>query len=268
MSALQAIDTAMDEIATAEKIVRRGRHRQIRGNDQRALLKSTAYAWFRTHRVAIKRTSDTLEFSEVDGPYQVILDSTERFAAKATYLDALKEAKAALVQLRAAVLAAPSASSAIDDLAPDFSPLVSNPEMRGVLQRRWLECAKCVKATAHLAAIVMMGGLLEALFVARANAMHDKKPLLKAVAAPIDKTTGKTINYQEWMLDSYIKVGHELGWLTHSARQVADVLKEYRNYIHPEKELRHKVELQYNDSALFWQVTKELIRQLLASASG
>lgn len=113
----------------------------------------------------------------------------------------------------------------------------------------------------------MMGGLLEALFVARANKMNDKKPLVGATSAPKDKTTGKTINYQEWMLDSYIKVGQELGWITGSAKNVADVLKEYRNYVHPEKERRHGVVLDLNDSEMFWSVTKSLTRQLLLSAS-
>jgi hypothetical protein len=69
------------------------------------------------------------------------------------------------------------------------------------------------------------------------------------------------------MLDSYIKVGHELRWITESAKDVADVLKEYRNYIHPEKERRHGVVLAFNDSMMFWSVTKELVRQLLLSAS-
>ena len=154
-----------------------------------------------------------------------------------------------------------------DNVAPDFSPLAGNEEIRGILTRRWLECCKCVGAEAHLAAIVMMGGLLEALFVARANKMPDKKTLINATSAPIEKATGKTINYQEWMLDSYIKVGQELGWITGSARSVADVLKEYRNYVHPEKERRHGVMLDLNDSQMFWSVTKSLVRQLLLSAS-
>jgi hypothetical protein len=154
-----------------------------------------------------------------------------------------------------------------DDIAPDFAPLAGNQAMRDILTRRWHECRKCVKADAHLAAIVMMGGLLEALFVARANKMSDKGTLIAAAAAPKDKTTRKVMNYQEWMLDSYIKVGYELKWISESAMAVADVLKEYRNYIHPAKELRHGVVLAFNDSAIFWQVTKALARQLLLSAS-
>ncbi len=60
----------------------------------------------------------------------------------------------------------------------------------------------------------MMGGFLEALFVARANNMSDKTPLTSAANAPKDKATGKTTNYQEWMLILYIKVGFELNWIT------------------------------------------------------
>lgn len=94
-----------------------------------------------------------------------------------------------------------------------------------------------------------------------------KDTLISASSAPKDKTTGKTLNYQEWMLDSYIKVGHELRWITESAKDVADVLKEYRNYIHPEKERRHGIVLALNDSIMFWSVTKALVRQLLSSVS-
>lgn len=68
------------------------------------------------------------------------------------------------------------------------------------------------------------------------------------------------------MLDSYIKVARELNWITESAKDVADILKEYPNFIYPEKERRHGVVLALNDSSMFWQVTKALARQLLASA--
>jgi hypothetical protein len=43
-------------------------------------------------------------------------------------------------------------------------------------------------------------------------------------------------------------------------------LKEYRNFVHPAKELRYGVTLGFNDSLIFWQVTKALARQLLISA--
>lgn len=266
-TAAEAIEAAIREVTTARALVKKIHSKQVRTADTIDALKATALAWFNTHRPVV--TNGGIETAAADAPYTTVLNSTAKLAACQTYLGALDEAKAALVGMRATALVAPPIvpASATDDVAPDFSPLAGNPEMREILTRRWHECCKCVKAQAHLAAIVMMGGLLEALFVSRANKMPVKDPLINATSAPKDKTTGKTVSYQNWMLDSYIKVAYELKWITESAKQVADTLKEYRNYIHPEKELRHGVVLSLNDSSMFWQVTKELVRQLLMSAA-
>ncbi len=263
----EAIDAAISEVTKARKRVASITSVQVTKVDDVAMLKATAQTWFHTHRPVVVAGAAAANLVAVDQHYTTVLNATAKHAAKKTYLDALKDAKGALVAARSAALVAPAAAPVAntDDLAPDFSPLAGNQEMRDILTRRWHECAKCVKADAHLAAIVMMGGLLEALFVARANKMPDKSPLTNAANAPKDKATGKTTNYQEWMLDSYIKVGCELKWITESAKDVADKLKEYRNFVHPAKELRYGVTLGFNDSSMFWQVTKALARQLLLS---
>jgi len=116
-----------------------------------------------------------------------------------------------------------------------------------------------------MAAIVMMGGLLEALFVARANQLADKSILFKAASVPMDSTTGKALALDKWMLNSYLQVGHDVNWITRSARDVATVLGEFRNYVHPAKERRHGVSLGEHDSAILWGVTKNVTAQLLAS---
>jgi hypothetical protein len=259
-----AIDASIEEADSARKRVAKIKSNQVRGIDEIATLKATSQTWFHTHRPVIARDAPSLDLTDADACFTAILDATSKHAAKSTYLESLQSAKIALVALRKAALVAPLTTT--DELAPDFSPLVGNPQMREILVRRWNECDKCVKSNAHLAAIVMMGGLLEALFVARANKMSDKTALTSAKTAPKDKATGKTTNYQDWMLDSYIKVGFELKWITESAKDVADRLKEYRNFVHPAKELRYGVTLGLNDSSIFWQVTKALTRQLLLSA--
>jgi hypothetical protein len=264
----EVIDAAINETTAASRRVSKIKASQVRGVDEVATLKATSQTWFHTHRPVVVEKSAATDVTSVDVCFRTILDATARHAAKTTYVDALKAAKAALILLRSAVLTAPVADpiTNTDDHAPDFSPLAGNLQMRDILARRWSECSKCVTADAHLAAVVMMGGLLEALFVARANKMADKTPLTSATNAPKDKNTGKTTNYQDWMLDSYIKVGFELGWITESAKDIADKLKEYRNFVHPAKELRYGVTLGHNDSSIFWQVTKALTRQLLLSA--
>lgn len=263
----EAIDAAIEESSAALRRLQKLRTNQVRGVDEIATLKATAHTWFHTHRPVVAASSQ-VNLASVDASFTTVLDATERHAARSTYSSALRDAKAALISIRATALVAPTADATTiaDDVAPDFSPLAGNQQMRNILTRRWDECAKCVNADAHLAAVVMMGGLLEALFVARANKMQDKTPLTSASNAPKDRATGRVTNYQEWMLDSYIKVGVELSWITESARDVADKLKEYRNFVHPAKELRYGVTLGLNDSSMFWQVTKALARQLLLSA--
>lgn len=261
------VDAAIEEVRRVRTLVSKIKTSRVHKQDDIDAIKSVVYAWFNGHRPALSAVSSPVDLTDPDSHYQALLDCTSKYAAKSRYLALLQEVKTALLAVRAQSLTVSSLPTqpSVDDLAPDFAPLVGNEEMRGILARRWHECRRCVNADAHLAAIVMMGGLLEALFVARANKMPDKTPLINATSAPKDKSTGKTQNYQEWMLDSYIKVGQELRWITESARDVADVLKEYRNYIHPEKERRHGVVLALNDSSMFWQVTKALARQLLLS---
>lgn len=154
-----------------------------------------------------------------------------------------------------------------DEPSPDFGPLAADQVMKGILVRRWHECRKCLLGGAHLAATVMMGGLLEALFVARADKLKDKSPLFKAKATPIDEKTKKPLDLRDWTLRSYIDVGHELGWITRSGKDVAVVLRDYRNYVHPEKERAHGVVLKEQDSHMFWELTKSIARQLLASVT-
>jgi hypothetical protein len=263
----EAIDAAIDEVTKARTRVSAIRAKQVKNVDAVASLKATAQTWFHTHKPVVVAAAPGLDLAAVDQHYTTVFNSTAKHASRQTYLHALKDAKVALVAARSAALVAPAAAPVAntDDLAPDFSPLAGNQEMRDILTRRWHECAKCVKADAHLAAIVMMGGLLEALFVARANAMPDKKPLISAKAAPDDPKTGKKADYQKWMLESYINVGLELAWITALGKTLADTLKEYRNYVHPAKELKHGITLGLNDSSLLWPVTKGMVYQLLKS---
>jgi len=122
-----------------------------------------------------------------------------------------------------------------------------------------------MSAHAHLAATVMMGGLLEALLLARINRMPSLAPAFQARAAPRDKV-GKTFPLKEWTLKNYIDVCHELGWIGQSAKDLGAVLRDWRNYIHPEKELSHGITIEARDTETFWVVFTSLAAQVIASA--
>lgn len=262
---IDAIETCLRELDAARGRVSRMRSVQITRAVDLDNLKAVAYAWFQSHRPQLAGTVAEEILKPVDASLKTVLESTNRSAARSTYLKALKEAKDAIGAVRGAALVPPAAAQIVPDKAPDFSPLASDQAMKDILERRWNECCRCIQANAALAATVMMGGLLETLFVARANIMPNKGPLFSATKTPKDKKTGKALELSQWTLSPYIDVGHELGWITKPAADIAGVLREYRNYIHPEKERSHGIHLSGNDATMFWDLTKSLATQLLGS---
>ena len=243
-------------------------HRLVRSRDERELIKAGALAWFNTTRPELHSWQRDTQLAPADGHFRELLVFSDHEVSRKRYLAELTALKAALVGLRSEALTAIRVDQAPTRFqpAPDFSPLVQNPAMRAILERRWNETGLCIGAGADLAATVMIGGLLEGLLLARLNLMPNQASAFKASAAPRDKA-GKTLPLKEWTLRNYIDVGHELKWISRSGKDVGAVVRDYRNYIHPAKELSHGISITPGDSQMLWAVFASLSEQLLASAS-
>jgi hypothetical protein len=266
-SAHEAIDAAIGEIDRIRRLLKRGGSPQVRSTDERDVIRATCLAWFNNHRPDLRQVIGEDLLQTTDSSYKGILAAADRATARRTYDEWLKGLRRLVSDLRSHAVAPPSAAKLTPESPPTFDSLVPDPAMRKVLSRRWEECTKCVSAKAPLAATVMMGGLLEALLLARVHRESDKSSVFRAVSAPRDVKTGKSLMLQEWTLRSYIDVAHELGWITSSAKDLGEVVRDYRNYIHPHKELTHGVHLGDHDARLFWEVAKGISRQLLETAS-
>jgi hypothetical protein len=260
------LDDLIREIDRAVKVLKKIKGTQVRNAEDRDFLRSTALSWFHTRRSSVAEDMGAEVLEHIDIPYRTILDAADRHSSKNTYISAAKLAKQTLIEARSRALtpAPATATARTVDSAPQFAPLVADPSMQRILERRWDECKRCIDAGAPLAATVMMGGLLEALLVGRANKLPNKTKLFKAAATPVDPKTKKPLDLRQWTLGPYIDVGHELGWISDSARHVAVILRDYRNYIHPEKERSHGIVLSSDDALMFWEITKTLSRELLA----
>ncbi len=84
---------------------------------------------------------------------------------------------------------------------------------------------KCVTVGAPLSAVVMMGGMLEGLRLARVNQLKDKSPVFKAANAPKDKA-GNPLKLNEWGLKNYLDVAHEFAWISKTTRDVGEVVQK------------------------------------------
>ena len=271
--AFTAVEAAIGEVTKARRSVSKRRSKQVTSADEIDHLKSVAFAWFQTHRPHIASQPSPPNLSDVDAAYRSVMDSTGGFAARTTYSQALLKAKRALVEVRGLIITGLHSSALSTDKSgaahttnapPNFSPLVADATMQAILTRRWDEVQKCISSKANLAATVMMGGLLESLLLARINGSPDKPAVFRSKTAPHDKA-GKTLALPDWKLVHMVDVAHELRWITKSAKDVGNVLRDFRNYIHPHKEHTDGVTISEDDATMFWEVTKSISRQMLGS---
>jgi len=265
--ALSHVEAAIAEATKARGSLTRSQTRQVRSAAEMDQLKAVAFAWFKTHRPAI--AVGLVDLSVVDGAYHAVLEASARLSARTTYAEALRVAKSALVDVRKLVASAfaepPASVTTTTESPPGFAALTADPSMQRILDRRWGEVQQCVGAGAYLAATVMMGGLLETLLLARINVTKNKAPIFTAKSAPRDKTTKQTLLLSDWKLVNMVEVAHEVGWITKSAKDVGNVLRDFRNYIHPHKEHTDGVKISAEDARMFWEVCKAISRQVLAS---
>ncbi len=262
-----AVEAAIADVDRLRRFIRRNRTAQVRSSEETGVIKANCLAWFNNHRPAIRRAVANDLLHNADLAFKQLLAASDRATSRARYGEALKELRSHLSEIRGYAVAPTASGQPTTDDPPKFDPLVSDPTMQGILGRRWIECAKCVSVNAPLAATVMMGGLLEALLLARVHREKDKARIFNASSAPKDPSTGKTLPLQEWTLRHYIDVAHELEWISSSAKDVGEVVRDYRNYIHPHKELAHGIHLEEGDARLFWEISKSITRQVLDSAS-
>jgi hypothetical protein len=263
----RVIESAVAETTSLQKVLGRHPGLQIRSEETRQIINATAHAWFNNHRPTILVVLGEDKIKGIDDQYRNLISAAGRATVRSRYLSFLKTIKKQLWNLQAdeaitlAAAAAPQAVTA--DTPPGFAPLISDPNMQAILTRRWNECAICVGAGAPLAATVMMGGLLEGLLLAKINQLTNKTSVFSATAAPKDSKTDKTLPLKEWGLKNYIDVAHELGWISKTTKDIGEIVRDYRNYIHPQKEFSHGITLEAGDARMLWEIAKSITVQVV-----
>lgn len=255
----EAIYQAIMEAERIRSLTRKKRLPQVRGSE-RDVIRATALKWIQVYRPKLVAILPLADLQAVDTLYQWVIEASHRNAARSRYVRTLREIHESLVHLRSGNVVELAGATA--DTPPDFSRLISDAAMQAVLQKRWAECVACISHGAPLAATVMIGGLLEGLLLAKVNRESNKASVFTATASPKDRQNNP-LPLKEWTLQDYIGVAHELKWITVAARDVGAVLRDYRNYIHPQKELSHGVSLTTQDAVVLWEIGKTISRQLL-----
>ncbi|MDX9893372.1 MAG: hypothetical protein RB292_03065 [Patescibacteria group bacterium] len=260
-SRIDSINSAIEEITRLAKYLKGRKTVQVKTLEEKQVIASTVYAWINKHRKLFTQSSGSADLDNIDQLYLSVLSLSEQSATRKKYSDILKLLKKALISFREHIISNVIVNPVYT--MPEFSSLVEDQKMQSILKKRWDEINRCLQNEASLSATIMMGGTLEALLLARINKLSNKDPIFKLKSTPKDGKTKKAKNLSDWTLNDYINVCAEMGWITEPARQVSQILRDYRNIIHPEKEYRSGINIDTSDAQLFYQIFSQLTEQIV-----
>jgi hypothetical protein len=143
---------------------------------------------------------------------------------------------------------------------PNFHSLDIEPVIADLLMKRWEEAEKCVHAGAHLAAIIIMGSLLEGLILAVLQ--RKSKQVNKSEAAPRHYGSGKVKKFYKWTLNEMIEFAYNEKWIDLDVHRFSHALKGFRNLIHPYEQMSLNVFPDEDTSNICWLVVQATVNDL------
>ncbi len=146
-----------------------------------------------------------------------------------------------------------------DEVTPDFSRL-ADAENAELLAQRWNEAVISLKAGAGLAAITMMGSLLEGALLQMA--MRHATEANRTQAAPKDGSKPKP--WGRWRLADLINVAVQANWITVDLKDFGVLLRDYRNLVHPWESQAKAFHPTTASASICWEVTKQIVDQVIA----
>ncbi|MFA6171692.1 MAG: hypothetical protein WCW77_01150 [Patescibacteria group bacterium] len=261
------IDKAIIELESLKKILNKKKIDQVNSIDEKDLIKATSYSWIKFYQPKLSIFfNDSTDISKIHDSYCRLLDFSDKRTKRAIYKNIINKLKNDLIKLRSIIIKKIISGEIVyndSSVMPDFSILISDKAMISIIQKRWAEIENCLKCEAPLASTVMMGGLIESVLIAKINKFDDKSVLFKQKSTPKDYKTNRPKQLGEWMLKDYIDVLSEIKVITKPSADFSRLIRDYRNYIHPEKELRMGESIVIGDAKLFWTTTTNLIKQIL-----
>ncbi|MEV7122333.1 hypothetical protein [Kitasatospora griseola] len=150
-------------------------------------------------------------------------------------------------------LAHPSEYGA-SELKAAMTDIVTDSKMALLLQRRLDEARTCYANGAHVAALVMLGSLLEG--------------VLLQVVLERDRSLLGNNSVRNARFETLIDVCHKAGWLDADAQKFSHVLRRYRNFVHPAAEADEPSRPDRDTLGIGWKVVNAALNDLAASVPG
>ncbi|MFI9274848.1 hypothetical protein ACIGXM_29665 [Kitasatospora sp. NPDC052896] len=139
------------------------------------------------------------------------------------------------------------------ELRVSVSEVVRDPALAAAVQLRLDEARTCYEHGAYTSAVIMLGSLLEGVLAhaaqTRAGTTRPRRPL------------------RDMGLKDLVVFAHTNGWIEHDAKLASELVRHYRNLVHPlaERESGHSPNRDTVD--MCWPVVNATLNDLAATAS-
>ncbi|MER7396173.1 hypothetical protein ABT381_11720 [Streptomyces sp. NPDC000151] len=139
------------------------------------------------------------------------------------------------------------------ELKVSVTEVVSDPELAATVQLRLDEARTCYEHGAYTSAVIMLGSLLEGVLAhaaqVRAAGIRMPKPL------------------RNMGLNDFVNFAYENKWIEHDAKLASELIRQYRNLVHPlaEKQKGHSPNRDTLD--MCWPVVNATLNDLAATAA-
>lgn len=135
-----------------------------------------------------------------------------------------------------------------------------NIDVTEIIKMRLQEVESCIKSQAPLAAVILIGSILEGILLGTASAFPQ---LFNQVqCAPKEKDSVKNKKFQDWKLANLIDAAAEVGILKQDVKKFSHGVRDFRNYIHPYQQLVSKFSPDKHTALICLQVLKAAIYQI------
>jgi hypothetical protein len=138
--------------------------------------------------------------------------------------------------------------------APAFLRLGADVAFSQQLQDLWVEATTCYAAGANLATVVMLGSLLEGILLAKVRQEIAADSALAQTPAVRDP--------EKLNLAALIDVASGQQWIHKTRSQFSDVLRNYRNFVHPGRASQAGHSIDQGTASICLQVVTECMRDL------
>ncbi len=119
---------------------------------------------------------------------------------------------------------------------PQFDLAVQDAKLSDELTRRWREAVSCGSVGAYLAATILVGSIVEGVLMDYIrNNLASIQATVRNSILPKDRADRNNIAaVSSWQFSSLIAVAAEADAMPSDIDKIQTVLREYRNYVHPQ----------------------------------